>query len=82
MIPVEGKLNKPFDVADKYCWNKNILKYLKYHPIPKILIVQSGRISVIVFFIPILSTIKRYLNAILRCVEILDGNYFFRKYFI
>ncbi|MDR0820065.1 MAG: DUF374 domain-containing protein [Endomicrobium sp.] len=86
---VEERLNKLFEFTDKHYWNKNILKYLEYHPAPKILIVQLSRIGDIVFSMPVLSAIKkRYPNARLswivddRCVEILDGSPFLENIFI
>ncbi|MCA6084687.1 glycosyltransferase family 9 protein [Candidatus Endomicrobiellum agilis] len=88
-VLVEEKLNKLFEFTGKYYWEKDILKYLEYHPAPKILIVQPSRIGDIVFSIPVLSAIKkRYPYARLswivdeRCVEILDGNPFLENIFI
>ncbi|WP_413906576.1 hypothetical protein [Candidatus Endomicrobiellum trichonymphae] len=56
---MEERLNKLFEFTDKYYWNKNILKYLEYHPAPKILIVQPSRIGDIIFSLPVLSAIKK-----------------------
>ncbi|GHT51968.1 hypothetical protein AGMMS49990_07460 [Endomicrobiia bacterium] len=78
---VEKKLNKLFEFTDKYYWGKDILRYLEYHPFPKILIVQPSRIGDIVFSLPTLAAIKKkYPHAKLswivdeRCFEILEGN--------
>ncbi|GHT09949.1 hypothetical protein AGMMS49532_09050 [Endomicrobiia bacterium] len=86
---MEERLNKLFEFTDKYYWNKNILKYLEYHPAPKILIVQPSRIGDIIFSLPVLSAIKkRYPDARLswivddRCVEILNGSPFLENIFI
>ncbi|MDR1418000.1 MAG: DUF374 domain-containing protein [Endomicrobium sp.] len=78
---VESKLNKLSKFTNEYYWGKDILKYLEYHPAPKILIVQPSRIGDIIFSLPVLNAIKeRYPNARLswivdeRCFEILEGN--------
>jgi lipopolysaccharide heptosyltransferase II len=80
-ILVEKELNRLFEFTDKYYWGKDILKYLEYHPSPRILIVQPSRIGDIVFSLPVLSAIKKkYPKARLswlvdeRCAEILEGN--------
>ncbi|MDR1401098.1 MAG: lipopolysaccharide heptosyltransferase II [Endomicrobium sp.] len=83
-------MNKLFKFTDKYCWAKeDILEYLKYHPQPKILIIQPSRIGDIVFSLPVLSAIKkRYPNARLswivdeRCAEILDNNPLLENIFV
>jgi heptosyltransferase-1 len=86
---VEEKLNKLFEFTDKYYWGKDILKYLEYHPAPKILIIQPSRIGDIVFSLPIISAIKKkYPNARLswivdeRCFEILEGNPLLENIFV
>jgi lipopolysaccharide heptosyltransferase II len=88
-VLVEQKLNKLSDFTDKYYWGKDILKYLEYHPAPKILIVQPSRIGDIIFSLPTLAAIKqRYPHARLswivdeRCYEILEGNPFLENIFI
>jgi lipopolysaccharide heptosyltransferase II len=86
---VETKTNKLFDFTDKYYWGNDILKYLEYHPAPKILIVQPNRIGDIIFSLPVLSALKkRYSNARLswivdeRCFEILEANRILENIFI
>jgi lipopolysaccharide heptosyltransferase II len=88
-ILVEEKLNRLFEFTDKYYWGKDILKYLEYHPAPKILIVQPSRIGDIVFSLPVLSAIKKkYPHAKLswivdeRCFEILEDNPLLENIFI
>lgn len=86
---IEEKANKLFEFTNKYYWTKDVLKYLEYHPEPKILIVQPSRIGDIIFSLPVLSAIKRrYPNARLswivdeRCAEILDNNHLLENVFI
>jgi heptosyltransferase-1 len=86
---VEERVNKLSEFINKYYWSKDILKYLEYHPAPKILIVQPSRLGDIVFSLPTLSAIKKkYPYARLswivdeRCFEILEGNPFLEKIFI
>jgi lipopolysaccharide heptosyltransferase II len=88
-ILVEQKLNKLSEFTDKYYWGKDMSKYLKYHPAPKILIVQPSRVGDIIFSLPTLAAIKqRYRHARIswivdeRCHEILDGNLLIEKIFI
>ena len=70
-----------FEFTNKYYWTRDILKYLEYHPEPKILIVQPSRIGDIIFSLPVLSAIKRrYPDE--RCAEILDGNPLLENVFI
>jgi lipopolysaccharide heptosyltransferase II len=89
MTLVEKELNRLFEFTDNYYWGKDILKYLEYHPFPKILIIQPSRIGDIVFSLPVLSAIKKkYPKAQLswivdeRCAEILEGNPYLEKIFI
>ncbi|MCA6070329.1 MAG: lipopolysaccharide heptosyltransferase II [Endomicrobium sp.] len=86
---VEERLNKLSEFTDKYYWRKDILKYLEYHPSPKILIVQPSRIGDIIFALPVLSAIKKkYPHAKLswivdeRCSEILEDNPLLENIFI
>ena len=86
---VEERLNKLFAFTDKYYWGKDILKYLEYHPSPKILIVQPSRIGDIIFALPVLSAIKKkYPHAKLswivdeRCSEILEDNSLLENVFV
>jgi heptosyltransferase-1 len=88
-VLVEQKLNKLSDFTNKYYWGKDILKYLEYHPAPKILIVQPSRIGDIIFSLPTVVAIKqRYPHARLswivdeRCCEILKENPFLENIFI
>ncbi|MDR3256834.1 MAG: lipopolysaccharide heptosyltransferase II [Endomicrobium sp.] len=86
---VEERLNKLFEFTGKFYWGKNILKYLEYHPAPKILIVQPSRIGDIVFSLPVLAAIKkRYPKVKIswivdeRCAEILEGNLCLENIFV
>jgi lipopolysaccharide heptosyltransferase II len=86
---VEKELNKLFEFTEKHYWEKDILKYLEYHPFPKILIVQPSRIGDIIFALPVISAIKKkYPNARIswivdeRCAEILDGNSLLENIFV
>ncbi|MCA6071068.1 MAG: lipopolysaccharide heptosyltransferase II [Endomicrobium sp.] len=86
---VEERLNKLSEFTDKYYWGKDILKYLEYHPSPKILIVQPSRIGDIIFALPVLSAIKKkYPSAKLswivdeRCSEILEDNPLLENIFV
>jgi lipopolysaccharide heptosyltransferase II len=88
-ILVEEKSNKLFEFTEKYYWGKDILKYLEYHPAPKILIVQPSRIGDLIFSLPVLSAIKKkYPNARLswivnkKCIEILEKNPLLENIFI
>jgi lipopolysaccharide heptosyltransferase II len=88
-VLVEQKLDKLSDFTNKYYWAKDILKYLEYHPAPKILIVQPSRLGDIIFSLPTLAAIKeKYPHARLswivdeRCFEILESNPFLEKIFI
>ncbi|MDR3112510.1 MAG: DUF374 domain-containing protein [Elusimicrobiota bacterium] len=78
---VEESLNKTFEFSENYYWQKDILKYLQYHPAPKILIVQPSRLGDIIFTLPALSAIKNkfphaHISWIVdeRCAEILEEN--------
>jgi lipopolysaccharide heptosyltransferase II len=89
IVLVQEKLNKLFEFTDKYYWQKDILKYLEYHPCPKILIVQPSRIGDIVFSLPTIVAIKKkYPHAKLswivdeRCFEILEGNPYLDNIFV
>jgi lipopolysaccharide heptosyltransferase II len=80
-VLVEKSLNKLFEFTGKHYWNRNVLKYLEYHPAPKILIIQPSRIGDIVFSLPLLAAIKKkYPNSRIswivdeRCAEILENN--------
>jgi ADP-heptose:LPS heptosyltransferase/lysophospholipid acyltransferase (LPLAT)-like uncharacterized protein len=86
---VEKQLNQLFEFTNKYYWSKDLLKYLEYHPSPKILIIQPGRIGDIIFSLPILSKIKKkYSNASLSWLvdsqyfEILEGNIWLDNIFL
>ncbi|MDR1523496.1 MAG: DUF374 domain-containing protein [Endomicrobium sp.] len=86
---VEEELNRLFKFTDEYYWGKDILKYLQYHPAPKILIVQPSRIGDIIFSLPVLNAIReKYPNARLswivdeRCSEILEGTPILENIFI
>jgi lipopolysaccharide heptosyltransferase II len=86
---VEQKLNKLSDFTNKYYWEKDILKYLEYHPAPKILIVQPSRLGDIIFSLPTLAAIKnKYPHARLswivdeRCFEILEDNPLLENIFV
>jgi lipopolysaccharide heptosyltransferase II len=88
-VLLEEKLNQLFEFTDKYYWGTDILKYLQYHPCPKILIVQPSRIGDIVFSLPLLAAIKkRYMNAKIswivdeRCFGILEGNSYLDNIFV
>lgn len=86
---VEDRLNKLFDFTDKYFWQKDISKYLQYHPCPKILIVQPSRLGDILFSLPALASIKKkYPHSKIswivdeRCAEILKDNPYLDNIFI
>jgi lipopolysaccharide heptosyltransferase II len=86
---VESKLNKLFKFTNECYWENDILKYLQYHPSPKILIVQPSRIGDIIFSLPVLNAIKeKYPNARLswivdeRCSQILEDNPILENVFI
>ncbi|MDR2676599.1 MAG: DUF374 domain-containing protein [Endomicrobium sp.] len=81
VVTIEKELNKIFTFTEKYYWCKNVKEYLLYHPAPKILIIQPGRIGDIIFSLPLLSALKeRYPKSRIswlvddRCYEILEGN--------
>ncbi|MFA7074246.1 MAG: lipopolysaccharide heptosyltransferase II [Endomicrobiaceae bacterium] len=78
---VEQELNKLSEFVSKYAWSKDIKEYLKYHPQPKILIVQPSRMGDIIFALPAVSAIKKqYPHAHIswiadeRCAGILKDN--------
>jgi lipopolysaccharide heptosyltransferase II len=86
---VEERLNKLSEFTNKYYWSEDILKYLEYHPTPKILIVQPSRLGDIIFSLPMLTAIKeKYPHARLswivdeRCSEILEGNPLLENIFV
>lgn len=86
---VEQKLNRLFEFTDKYYWQKDIAKYLQWHPCPKILIVAPSRLGDIIFALPAVSSIhRRYPHAKIswivdeRCKEILEGNPILSKIFV
>jgi lipopolysaccharide heptosyltransferase II len=88
-VLVENKLNNLFEFCDKYYWQKDISKYLQYHPCPKILIVQPSRIGDIIFTLPSLISIKKkYPHSEIswivdeRCAQILEGNPYLKDIFI
>ncbi|MDR2396035.1 MAG: DUF374 domain-containing protein [Endomicrobium sp.] len=89
MTFVEERLNKLDEFTNKYYWGKDILKYLEYHPTPKILIVQPSRLGDIIFSLPTLAAIKKkYPHARLswivdeRCFEILEDNPLLENIFV
>jgi len=80
-IIVENEINKLSEFANKHLWSKDIKEYLKYHPRPKILIVQPSRMGDIIFSLPAVSAVKKqYPHAEIswvvdeRCAGILEGN--------
>jgi lipopolysaccharide heptosyltransferase II len=80
-VLVEKNLNKLFEFTGKHYWNKDVLKYLEYHPAPKILIIQPSRIGDIMFSLPLLVAVKKkYPTSRIswivdeRCAEILENN--------
>ncbi|MDR3195197.1 MAG: DUF374 domain-containing protein [Endomicrobium sp.] len=88
-VLVEQKLNKLSEFTDKYYWSEDMLKYLEYHPAPKILIVQPSRLGDIIFSLPTLAAIKKKFPcarlswiADERCFEILEGNPILENIFI
>jgi len=88
-IIVEEKVNRLFKFTDNYYWTRDILRYLEYHPRPKILIIQPSRMSDIIFSLPVLSVIKKkYPNAKLSWIvdekyaEILNDNPLLESVFI
>lgn len=86
---VEEQLNRLFEFSDKHFWGSDIVKYLQFHPSPKILIVQPSRLGDILFSLPTLASIKKqYPHAKFswivdeRCAQILEGNPYLENLFI